>query len=91
MVALDLLGRRGALRILWELRAGPLTFRDLQEACKTNPGLLNTRLKELRSVGVVTHAAGGYQLTPQGQSLGRALRPLGRWADEWAAALREDG
>jgi len=44
MVVLDLLGRRGALRILWELRGEPLTFRALQAACGSNPGLLNTRL-----------------------------------------------
>ena len=37
MVALDALGRRGALRLLWELRDGPLTFRALQTACDTNP------------------------------------------------------
>ncbi|MDT5014429.1 MAG: hypothetical protein QOD39_589, partial [Mycobacterium sp.] len=40
MVALDMLGRRGALRVLWELRADPLTFRTLQAACETNPGSL---------------------------------------------------
>ena len=33
MVLLDLLGRRGALRVLWELRGDPLTFRALQKAC----------------------------------------------------------
>ena len=87
MATLDLLGRRGALRILWELRHGPLTFRALQEACDTNPGLLNTRLKELRAVRVVTHAEGGYVLTAQGVALGRALSPLGRWAEAWAASL----
>ena len=35
MAALDLLGRRGSLRILWELREGvPLTFRALQDAAR---------------------------------------------------------
>jgi len=29
MVALDVLGRRGALRVLWELRDASLTFRAL--------------------------------------------------------------
>ena len=37
MVALDLLGRRGTLRILWGLRDAPLTFRALQDAVQTNP------------------------------------------------------
>jgi DNA-binding HxlR family transcriptional regulator len=86
MVALDLLGRRGALRLLWELRDDPLTFRALQDACGTNPGSLNTRLKELRNLGIVDHNAGGYRLTEHGRALMTALEPLQDWADHWAAA-----
>jgi DNA-binding HxlR family transcriptional regulator len=86
MVVLDLLGRRGALRILWELRAGPLTFRALQAACESNPSLVNTRLRELRAVDIVAHADGGYQLTPLGDSLRTALEPLNTWAQRWAKA-----
>jgi len=85
MVALDVLGRRGALRLLWELRCGPLTFRALQAACDSNPGSMNTRLKELRTLGIVEHDAGGYRLSPHGVSLIEALRPLQAWADGWAA------
>ncbi|MFO1219440.1 MAG: winged helix-turn-helix transcriptional regulator [Burkholderiaceae bacterium] len=84
MVVLDLLGRRTALRVLWELRAEPATFRALQDACETNARLLNTRLSELREAGLVEHAAGGYRLTEQGRQLGRALEPLSRWAAGWA-------
>jgi DNA-binding HxlR family transcriptional regulator len=84
MVALDLLGRRAALRIFWELRQGErLTFRALQDACDTNPSLLNTRLKELREVGLVEHAEGGYRLTAEGQKLMTALMPLCAWAEGW--------
>lgn len=85
MVALDALGRRGALRLLWELRSGPLTFRALQTACDSNPGSVNTRLKELRTLGIVEHDAGGYRLSRHGTSLIEALRPLQAWADGWAA------
>jgi DNA-binding HxlR family transcriptional regulator len=84
MVALDLLGRRGALRVLWELRAGPLTFRVLQAASDMNPGSLNARLKELRALHIVDHSEGGYHLTDQGLSLMAALKPLQSWADDWA-------
>ena len=88
MAALDVLGRRGALRIIWELRErGQLTFRALQEACETNPGLLNTRLKELRGLAIVDHAAGGYVLTDHGRRLALAMGPLNRWAEDWAADL----
>jgi DNA-binding HxlR family transcriptional regulator len=84
MVALDVLGRRGALRILWELRRVPLTFRALQAASDMNPGSLNTRLKELRALHMVDHSDGGYHLTNHGQSLMAALKPLQAWADDWA-------
>jgi DNA-binding HxlR family transcriptional regulator len=85
MVALDVLGRRGALRLLWELRNGPLTFRALQTACDTNPGSLNTRLKELRQLRIVDHGGAGYLLTAHGYSLMTALEPLQTWACRWAA------
>ena len=84
MVLLDMLGRRGALRVLWELRGDPLTFRALQAACDSNPGSLNTRLAELRELGVVDHEEGGYRLTKQGRRLMDALEPLQAWADGWA-------
>ena len=84
MVLLDVLGRRGALRILWELRGDPLTFRALQAASESNPGSLNTRLAELRELGIVDHADGGYRLTEHGRSLVDALAPLQAWADDWA-------
>jgi DNA-binding HxlR family transcriptional regulator len=85
MVVLDVLGRRGALRILWELRHDPLPFRALQQACETNPGSLNTRLKELRDLGIVDHDDGGYRLTQKGRGLTIPLTALQVWADQWAA------
>ena len=84
MAALDLLGRRSCLRILWELRNGTaLTFRALQDAAATNPSLLNTRLKELREAGLVEHLGDGYQLTAAGTELLAALQPLSDWAQRW--------
>lgn len=87
MALLDLLGRRMALRVLWELSRAdaPLTFRALQAAADTNPALLNGRLKELRAVGLVLRSDGGYVLTEQGKSLLSLLLPLGAWADRWLA------
>jgi len=89
MALLDLLGRRMALRILWELRSRPLTFRALQEAAETNPGLLNTRLSELREAGIVEAGSDGYTLTRDGQFLLEKLTPLSRWADAWSARLQD--
>jgi DNA-binding HxlR family transcriptional regulator len=87
MAALDLMGRRGALRILWELRDGAvLTFRALQAAAELPPGTLNARLGELRAAGVVA-ATSGYRLTPRGAGLLDALAPLQAWSQAWAEDL----
>ena len=86
MIVLDVLGRRGALRILWELRGDdPLTFRALQDACDTNPGSLNTRLKELRELGIVDHDDGGYRLSQSGRDLMETLTSLQTWSDRWVS------
>lgn len=85
MAALDLLGRRWALRVLWELRDGPRTFRALREACDdVSPTVLNARLRELREAGLVVPTEEGYATTACGQGLGEALTPLGRWSEGWA-------
>lgn len=89
MALLDLLGRRMALRILWELRNGPLTFRALQSAAETNPGVLNTRLKELREARLVSLGPEGYALTAHGHGLIEIWEPLHRWAEDWARTFAE--
>lgn len=85
MAAFDLLGRRWALRILWELRDGPVGFRALQQQCDdVSPTVLNTRLGELREAGLVTQDDGrAHRLTPLGRELHVALKPLQAWADRW--------
>ena len=87
MAALDLLGRRWTLRILWELRAGPCAFRPLQQACGgLSPSVLNARLKDLRAAGLVQHdTEQGYALTPIAVELGELLLALDGWARRWAA------
>lgn len=85
MILLDLLGRRWALRILWELRAGTLTFRELQTRCDSmSPSVLNQRLAELRETGIVELVDGGYRLTTHGRELLLALAPISEWAKRWA-------
>jgi len=86
MALLDLLGRRWALRILWELRTGPSTFRGLRTRCdEMSPSVLNTRLRELREAGIIEdRSAAGYELTRYGRDLLRALEPINEWAKAWA-------
>jgi DNA-binding HxlR family transcriptional regulator len=88
MALLDLLGRRAALRVLWELRSERLTFRGLEAAADTNPSVLNTRLTELRDAGIVDHDGEGYGLTDHGRTLLDRLAPLNAWADAWARRSR---
>ena len=88
MAALDLLGRRWALRIIWELHRGgaPLGFRDLQRRCDDmSSSVLSTRLTELREAGITTAApASTWQLTPLGDDLVIAMQPLLAWSRTWA-------
>jgi DNA-binding HxlR family transcriptional regulator len=89
MAALDLLGRRWALRILWELRDGPVGARALRDRCDgMSSSVLYDRLGELVAAGLVERdEAGDYRLTRQGASLGRAIEPLDAWSRRWARDL----
>lgn len=87
---LDLLGRRGSLRLLWELRDGHgQSFRLLRSSADgMSPSVLNSRLKELRAAQLVTLTGEGYVLTAEGQVLAGHFKPLARWARGWRAAER---
>lgn len=90
MALLDLLGRRWALRVLWELREEPATFRELQARCDgLSPSVLNQRLGELRQSRIVESGEGGYRPTEAGQRLLAALAPLNEWAKVWGESLGE--
>jgi DNA-binding HxlR family transcriptional regulator len=82
----DLLGRRWALRILWELGQSPLSSRALSARCGgVSPTVLHRRLKELRDASLVNHAERrGYTLSLLGVGLLRNLQPLKGWAGRWA-------
>lgn len=85
MAALDLLGRRWALRVIWELHQGSAGFRELQRRCEQmSSSVLTTRLAELTDAGVVAQTADGYHLTPLGTELVAALLPLESWSRSWA-------
>src|SRR5213083_578404 len=86
MALLDLLGRRWTLRILWELREGPLTSRALRTACdEASPTVVQTRLTELREAGLIELVAGdGYRLTELANELNATFLPLHRFAERWS-------
>jgi DNA-binding HxlR family transcriptional regulator len=86
MALLDLLGRRWALRVLWELRDEPVTtFRELQQRCgQVSSSVLTDRLTELREAGIVARDDAGYQLTAEGRELLPVMLALDKWATRWA-------
>ncbi|WP_369265339.1 winged helix-turn-helix transcriptional regulator [Streptomyces sp. R35] len=89
MAALDLLGRRWTLRVIWELHRGgaPIGFRDLQRRCDgMSSSVLSTRLGELREAGIAgSTAQSAWHLTPLGDDLVTAMGPLLDWSHAWAA------
>jgi DNA-binding HxlR family transcriptional regulator len=92
MAALDLLGRRWSLRLVWELRGGPLGARALLQRCEgLSSSVLYERLRELSTAGLIEQDDGGsYRLTDLGAGLERALAPLDAWAQAWAAQRGDD-
>jgi len=81
---------RYAMRVLLALSDGHAqTFRVLQDSVGgITPNTLNTRLKEMREIGWITHGTDGYRLTHQGQDLARHLNELGPFATRWLAARK---
>ena len=85
MALLDLLGRRWALRVLWELRSGQVpSFRELQSRCGgVSSSVLADRLAELREAGIVERADDGYRLSARGSELAEVVLLMARWAADW--------
>jgi DNA-binding HxlR family transcriptional regulator len=84
---LALLEARYAIRVLWALRDGhPQTFRLLQDSVGgITPNTLNTRIKELREAGFMSHGNDGYVITPTGADLLKRLADLQAFAARWVA------
>jgi DNA-binding HxlR family transcriptional regulator len=53
--------------------------------------MLNSRLKELRAVHIVTtEDKVGYRLTSLGEDLNASLTPLRKWAQQWAERMAHE-
>jgi len=91
MLALfDLLGRRWALRILWELRVEPASFQELHRRCDLmSTSVLSQRLAELRDAQLIEKdPAGSYALTEAASVLLGRLDGIDEWTQEWARTVR---
>jgi DNA-binding HxlR family transcriptional regulator len=81
--ALDLLGRRWAMRLVWELRRSTLSFSELRQTIGISPSVLSARLGELVDAGVLERDPGRrYRLSGRGRELARILYELNRWAEQ---------
>lgn len=91
MAVFDLLGRRWAMGIIWNLSKGPATFRALQEQCESiSPSILNSRIKDLREAKLITRSKDGYTLTEMGEELFNLLKPFGNWSVRWAEQVTDE-
>lgn len=91
MALFDLLGRRWAMGIVWQLCDAPLSFKELKERCESiSPTILSSRIKDLLEARLIEKTLDGYALTPHGQALYRLLEPFKGWAAEWATRLNEE-
>ena len=78
---LDLLGRRWALRLVWELRRDTLSFSDLRLRLGVSPSVLTARAQELLDLGIIERTADRrYRLSGHGRRLTRVLYELNRWS-----------
>lgn len=85
---LSLLESRYAMRVMWALRDGHAqTFRLLQDSVGgITPNTLNTRIKELREAGLMTHGSDGYAVTTMGADMLKRLGDLQAFAGKWATS-----
>jgi DNA-binding HxlR family transcriptional regulator len=90
-LTLDLLGRRWALRLIWELRRSTLTFSELRERTGISPSVLSARLGELVDAGVIERDGGRRcRLSGRGRELARVLYELNRWAEQAGVSSRSE-
>jgi DNA-binding HxlR family transcriptional regulator len=86
----DVLGRRWALRVVWELRTDGLTYRDLAARIPDmSTSVLTQRLRDLRAARLVDHERrSGYCLTAEGRDLLAHLVGLRDWAQQVGFTVR---
>ncbi|MDX6607207.1 MAG: hypothetical protein QOD14_1747 [Solirubrobacterales bacterium] len=88
---LDLLGRRWALRLIWELRRSTLQFSELRRRTGISPSVLSARLGDLVDADVVERDPGRrYRLSGRGRELARLLYEINRWAEQAGVSSRDE-
>lgn len=77
--------------VIWQLKEGACTFRQLQERCESvPPATLNKRIKELTEARLIERIVHGYILTNEGKDLLNRIKPLKEWSYVWAEKFKEE-
>jgi DNA-binding HxlR family transcriptional regulator len=84
----ELLSRRNALALVWELRGGPQPFGVLSAGGSIPAPQLSQRLHALRDAGIVEiDESGDYRLSAVGRRLQGVLEPVAAFAERDLARL----
>lgn len=87
LAAIELLGQRWMLRVVWELEPGPLGFLELRRRMgNCSSSMLSNRLQQLQAARLIEKhgSTGSYELTAAGVGLSEALQALWDWSESWA-------
>ncbi|MEL6677317.1 MAG: helix-turn-helix domain-containing protein [Pseudomonadota bacterium] len=93
--ALEQIGDRWTLLIIWASLNGITRFDDYQRHLGVARNILSTRLRRLLDLGVLVkrpvHDGARrleYRVTPKGQDLRPALEQIETWGEKWDVAQR---
>ncbi|MFI8187624.1 winged helix-turn-helix transcriptional regulator [Streptomyces sp. NPDC085946] len=97
--AMDVIGGKWKVLILWALSVRPCRFGELRrELPGVTEKVLASHLRELEADGIVHREEYDevpprveYSLTPRGAALNRALEPLGAWGREHVLGAADAG
>jgi len=85
MALIELLSKKWVLRILWELRQSPCTFRELQARCgDISPTTINKRVKDLHEAKLLDKSTErGYCLSEMGDEFIDLFAPIYQFSERW--------
>lgn len=97
-LAIDVVGGKWKLHLMWVLGEGPQRFGRIRRVLDgVSEKVLTENLRRLESSGVVSRTVYPevpprveYSLTPLGEELRAALRPLEEWGDRNRDRLRDN-
>ncbi|WP_199615084.1 winged helix-turn-helix transcriptional regulator [Paenibacillus alkalitolerans] len=88
--AMEILGKKWVIIILYHLLSGPKRFYQLEDDTDASGRLLSERLKELEAAGMVTRTIYAevpprveYQMTEKGREVEPIIREIYAWASKW--------